>query len=731
MKQKFDIITSTCVPLPLENVDTDQIIPARFLKATTKEEKFFGDNLFRDWRYHKDGTIVEDFVLNNPKYKGCILVAGKNFGSGSSREHAAWAIAGYGFRVVISSFFADIHKNNELNNFVLPVQVSEAFLSELFSTIQDNHDAQVEVDLPNQTVTNLTTGHAEHFEINGYKKHCLMNGLDDIDFLVANKDKIEQWEKRTPSISPCLGGVSEASPKQGRLVGSPFVEIMDATLRDGEQTNGVSFLPHEKLVMARKLLSDVNVDRIEIASARVSEGEREAVTKICAYAQKNGLLDRVEVLGFVDGGKSIDWIAECGGKVVNLLAKGSLKHCTHQLHKTPEEHISDILHEVEYAASKGISVNLYLEDWSNGMKDSPEYVYQLMDELTANSQKQIARFMLPDTLGVMNPLQVIEYFRKMIKRYPETHFDFHAHNDYDLAVSNSLAAVYSGARGLHVTVNGLGERCGNAPMASVQAILKDQFHAKTNIVENQLNDLSRMVESFSGITVAPNQPIVGENVFTQVAGVHADGDTKDKLYYNELMPERFGRKREYALGKNSGKANIAKNLEELGLELTPEQTRRVTERITELGDKKEIVTQEDLPFIVSDVLKHDSSDDKVKLISYVVSTAYGLRPGANVKVEINGHQYEAAGTGDGQYDAFVKALRYIYKKYLDRTFPILANYQVTIPPGGRTDALVQTVITWNDNGKMIRTRGLDADQTEAAIKATFKMLNIIENEITI
>ena len=731
MKQKFDIITSTCVPLPLENVDTDQIIPARFLKATTKEEKFFGDNLFRDWRYNADGSVNEDFVLNNPKYKGCILVAGKNFGSGSSREHAAWAIAGYGFRVVISSFFADIHKNNELNNFVLPVQVSEAFLSELFSTIQDNPDAQVEVDLPNQTVTNLTTGHFEHFDINGYKKHCLMNGLDDIDFLVANKDKIEQWEKRTPSISPCLGGVSEASPKQGRLVGSPFVEIMDATLRDGEQTNGVSFLPHEKLVMARKLLSDVNVDRIEIASARVSEGEREAVTKICAYAQKNGLLDRVEVLGFVDGGKSIDWIAECGGKVVNLLAKGSLKHCTHQLHKTPEEHISDILHEVEYAASKGISVNLYLEDWSNGMKDSPEYVYQLMDELTANSQKQIARFMLPDTLGVMNPLQVIEYFRKMIKRYPETHFDFHAHNDYDLAVSNSLAAVYSGARGLHVTVNGLGERCGNAPMASVQAILKDQFHAKTNIVESQLNDLSRMVESFSGITVAPNQPIVGENVFTQVAGVHADGDTKDKLYYNELMPERFGRKREYALGKNSGKANIAKNLEELGLELTPEQTRRVTERITELGDKKEIVTQEDLPFIVSDVLKHDSSDDKVKLISYVVSTAYGLRPGANVKVEINGHQYEAAGTGDGQYDAFVKALRYIYKKYLDRTFPILANYQVTIPPGGRTDALVQTVITWNDNGKMIRTRGLDADQTEAAIKATFKMLNIIENEITI
>ena len=512
----------------------------------------------------------------------------------------------------------------------------------------------------------------------------------------------------------------------------PFVEIMDSTLRDGEQTNGVSFLPHEKLVMARKLLSDVNVDRLEVASARVSEGEREAVTKICSYAQKNGLLERVEVLGFVDGGKSIDWIAECGGRVMNLLAKGSLKHCTHQLQKTPDEHISDILKELEYAASKGISVNLYLEDWSNGMKDSPEYVYKLMDSLTSYllPLTSIKRFMLPDTLGVMNPLQVIEYFRKMIKRYPEVHFDFHAHNDYDLAVSNSLAAVLSGARGLHVTVNGLGERCGNAPLASVQAILKDQFHAKTNLVESQLNDLSRMVESFSGISVAPNQPIVGENVFTQVAGVHADGDTKDQLYYNELIPERFGRKREYALGKQSGRANIAKNLEELGLELTPEQTRRVTERITELGDKKEIVTQDDLPYIVSDVLKHDGSEDKVKLISYIVTTAYGLRPGANIKVEINGQEYEGSAVGDGQYDAFVKALRHIYKKHLDRTFPTLANYQVSIPPGGRTDALVQTIISWHYKDGLLRTRGLDADQTESAIKATFKMLNIIENDLT-
>ena len=194
MKQKFDTIISTCVPLPLENVDTDQIIPARFLKATDKEG--FGDNLFRDWRYHKDGTPVKDFVLNDSSYSGCILVAGKNFGSGSSREHAAWAIAGYGFRVVISSFFADIHKNNELNNFVLPVVVSEQFLQHLFDSISADHQTQVKVDLPRQTITNLKTGESEHFDINGSKKHCLMEGLDDIDFLVQNQHLIEQWEKK-------------------------------------------------------------------------------------------------------------------------------------------------------------------------------------------------------------------------------------------------------------------------------------------------------------------------------------------------------------------------------------------------------------------------------------------------------------------------------------------------------------------------------------------------------
>lgn len=505
----------------------------------------------------------------------------------------------------------------------------------------------------------------------------------------------------------------------------PFIEIMDCTLRDGEQTSGVSFLPHEKLMMARMLLKDINVDRIEVASARVSDGEKDAVKMICRYANQIGMLNKVEVLGFVDGTQSIDWICDCGCKVINLLAKGSLKHCTHQLHKTPEEHINDIKNSLRYAADRNIGVNLYLEDWSNGMKNSPEYVYQIMDALIDTN---VNRFMLPDTLGVLNPLQVIEFFRKMIKRYPNAHFDFHAHNDYDLAVSNSLAAVLSGAKGLHVTVNGLGERCGNAPLASVQAILKDQFHAKTNIKESRLNDISKLVVGYSGIAIAPNQPIVGENVFTQVAGVHADGDNKDNLYCNDLIPERFGRKREYALGKNSGKANIARNLKELGLELSAEQTKKVTKRITELGDRKEIVTQDDLPFIVSDVLKHSAPENRIKLVSYMVSLAYGLKPLASVKVSINGNLYEADSTGDGQYDAFVKSLRKIYKEKLGRTFPLLENYAVTIPPGGRTDALVQTVITWRFGDKMIRTRGLDVDQTEAAIKATIKMLNMFEEQ---
>ena len=503
----------------------------------------------------------------------------------------------------------------------------------------------------------------------------------------------------------------------------PKIEIMDTTLRDGEQTSGVSFVPHEKLMIARMLLEDLKVDRIEVASERVSDGELNAVRMICDWAARHDLLSRVEVLGFVDGGVSADWIHQAGGRVINLLTKGSEKHCRYQLKKTLEEHAGDILQVVEYAHTLGMEVNVYLEDWSNGIKDSPEYVFGLIDQLKDSG---IRRFMLPDTLGVLNPLQVIEYMRKMKKRYPDLHFDFHAHNDYDLAVSNVLAAVLSGVKGLHTTINGLGERAGNAPLASVQAILKDHFHAVTNIDESRLNEVSRVVESYSGVVIPANKPIVGNSVFTQVAGVHADGDNKNNLYCNDLLPERFGRVREYALGKTSGKANIRKNLEQLGLELDDESMKKVTDRIIELGDRKELVTQEDLPYIISDVLKHDVTNARVRLLSYFVTLAQGLKPMATLSIDINGRVFQESSSGDGQYDAFVRALRKIYKGTLGRTFPMLVNYAVTIPPGGRTDAFVHTVITWSYQDREFRTRGLDADQTEAAIKATMKMLNMIE-----
>ena len=498
------------------------------------------------------------------------------------------------------------------------------------------------------------------------------------------------------------------------------IEIMDTTLRDGEQTSGVSFMPHEKLMIARALLQQLRVDRIEVASAR---GEKEAVSNITRWAKRNNCLDKEEVLGFVDGHSSVDWIVEAGCRNLNLLCKGSLKHCEGQLGKTPEQHLQEILQVISYAESKGVSVNVYLEDWSNGMKDSPEYVYALVEGLRHSG---IRRFMLPDTLGVLNPKHLIRYVRQMVKRFPELHFDFHAHNDYDLAISNVLAAVWAGCKGIHTSVNGLGERAGNAPLASVQAILKDHFEAITNIDESRLNEVSRMVESYSGIVIPANKPIVGENVFTQVAGVHADGDNKNNLYCNELLPERFGRKREYALGKTSGKANIRKNLEALGLELDDDAMRKVTARIIELGDKKEVVTQEDLPYIISDVLKHSVEDARVKLLSYYVTLSQGLKPMASLKLSIGDQVYEQNASGDGQYDAFVRALRKIYKETLGRKFPMLTNYAVSIPPGGRTDAFVQTIITWEYEGKTFKTRGLDADQTEAAIKATIKMLNIIE-----
>ncbi|NBC83728.1 MAG: 2-isopropylmalate synthase [Bacteroidetes bacterium] len=501
------------------------------------------------------------------------------------------------------------------------------------------------------------------------------------------------------------------------------VTIMDTTLRDGEQTNGVSFTAAEKLSMAKLLLEDLRVDRIEVASARVSEGEFQGAEKIISWAREHGYEDRVEILGFVDGKASLDWINNAGGKVINLLTKGSLNHVTNQLRKTPEEHLADIKKSIAYAQELGIKVNMYMEDWSNGMRNSPDYVFQMLDGL---KDEAIEHFMLPDTLGILNHREAYDFCNQILEKYPRLTFDFHAHNDYDLATANTFEALKAGVRCVHTTVNGLGERAGNVPLSSVIGIVHDHLNLEMNVDEEQLYKVSKLVESFSGIRIPQNKPIIGEHVFTQTAGIHADGDSKRNLYFNDLMPERFGRKRIYALGKTSGKANIQKNLEELGIELDSEDMKKVTERVIELGDKKEVVTPEDLPYIISDILKTEKVNQEINIKNYSLSVAEGLKSVATLSMEISGKTYEETASGDGQYDAFMKAVWKIYDR-LKKKHPVLVDYVVTIPPGGKTDALVQSVITW-EYGKQFKTRGLDSDQNVAAIKATIKMLNIIESD---
>jgi (R)-citramalate synthase len=501
-----------------------------------------------------------------------------------------------------------------------------------------------------------------------------------------------------------------------------YIEIMDTTLRDGEQTSGVSFSPSEKLTIARLLLTEVKVDRIEIASARVSEGEMSAVKSITKWAKANDLLNRVEVLTFVDGDMSIQWVQKAGAKVMNLLTKGSLNHLTHQLKKRPDEHFSEVGTVISKAVKKGIDCNVYLEDWSNGMRNSKEYVFEYLDFLTT---QPIKRIMLPDTLGVLTPHEVEDFITEIVKTYPDIHFDFHAHNDYDLGTANVLQALRAGVHGVHLTVNGMGERAGNAPLASAIAVINDFMpNIKTSVHEKSLYSVSKLVETFSGVRIPMNKPVVGENVFTQTAGIHADGDKKNKLYFNDLMPERFGRQRIYALGKTSGKANIENNLQQLGIELNDTDLKKVTERIIELGDKKEVLTQADLPYIISDILNSNKAEEKVVIENYVLTHSKDLNPSVTLRIAIESEVFEEHSQGDGQYDAFMNALKKIYKKK-KQELPALSDYSVRIPPGGKSDALCETIITWKYNNKEFKTRGLDSDQTVSAIKATQKMLNLI------
>jgi D-citramalate synthase len=500
------------------------------------------------------------------------------------------------------------------------------------------------------------------------------------------------------------------------------IEIMDTTLRDGEQTSGMSFSEYEKLTISKLLLKDLMVDRIEVASARVSSGEFNAVKKILDWAKTENLENKVEILTFIDDGISLDWMNKSGAKIQNLLSKGSLNHLKYQLKKTPQQHFNDVEKIIEIANKSKIETNIYLEDWSNGMKNSKDYVFSFLNFL---EKMPIKRVLLPDTLGVLNPEDAYNYLNEIILKYPNIHFDFHAHNDYDLSVANTLEGLKAGCNGIHTTINGMGERAGNTPMASIVAAIKDFLpEYKININEEALFRVSKLVSTFSGFRIPPNKPIVGDFVFTQTAGIHADGDTKKNLYFNDLLPERFGRKRKYALGKTSGKANIKKNIDELGLKLSDENLKKVTQKIIELGDKKERVTAEDLPYIISDVINRRSIHEKIKIKSYYLKHKKNEKPSADIKIEIEGKTYSEKGTGDGQFDAFMNAVKKLYKKN-GYSLPLLTDYSVTIPPGSHSDALCETFITWKNSEKEFVTRGLDSDQTVSAIKATEKMLNII------
>ena len=497
------------------------------------------------------------------------------------------------------------------------------------------------------------------------------------------------------------------------------ISLMDTTLRDGEQTQGVSFSANEKVNIARALLQSLKVDRIEVASACVSDGEQQAVSKICDWASEEGMVDRIEILGFVDYKRSVDWIKKAGGSVINLLAKGSEKHCREQLGRDLTSHIDDISRTVEYALERQLRVNMYLEDWSSGFSDSRDYVYGLV---SGTQNLGISHYLLPDTLGLFSPQEVFDSLKEMKEQFPNEEFDFHPHNDYGLATANVIAAIEAGIDNIHCTVNCLGERAGNASLAEVAVVIRDKLGIDLSIDETQITLVSRMVENFSGKWIAANTPVVGADVFTQTAGIHADGDMKGNLYVSRLTPERFDRKRSYALGKMSGKASLVNNLEELGISLSEEDQAKVLQRVVALGDSKHLITAEDLPFIIADVME-SKEYQYVDLIKCDINT--GLDRGSSVSLTLNidGEEFEGDGMGNGGFDAFMDAVTKILSR-IGFVMPLLKDYEVHIPRGGKTDALTECIITWQSQEQEFKTRGVDSNQVMAAVKATTRMINM-------
>jgi D-citramalate synthase len=500
------------------------------------------------------------------------------------------------------------------------------------------------------------------------------------------------------------------------------VELMDTTLRDGEQTPGVAYTPDEKLQLARMLLADVGVDRIEIAGTRVSEGEREGARRVARWAARAGCADRIEVLGYCDGSSSVDWTAEVGVRAMNLLVKGSERHCLGQLRMSPEKHRARVEETIRAAKRRKLTVNVYLEDWSSGVREGSDYLLAMTKHLVA---LPVERIYLADTLGILTPADVERYVGYMVSAWPDARFEFHGHNDYGLATANCLAAVAAGARGIHTSVNGMGERAGNSKLAEVVAALHDHTELLTKVDESRLVAVAKLVETFSGKNVSPNAPVVGVDVFTQTAGIHADGDAKGDLYASRLAPARFGQRRRYALGKLSGKASLDQNLRALGIELPEEHREAVLRRIVELGDKKHQVVPEDLRFLIADVLK-TPAEQFVRVESYHVTVGTGALPEAEVTLTHRKKRSSAKATGDGGYDAFMNALKKAAARFRIAV-PQLEDYRVRIPPGGKTGALVETVITWKGSGagESFTTLGVDSDQLAAAVIATEKMLNAV------
>ncbi len=496
---------------------------------------------------------------------------------------------------------------------------------------------------------------------------------------------------------------------------------MDTTLRDGEQVFGVSYTAEEKFIIGRFLLEKLRVDRLEVCSALSSDEDMEAARRLALFAEER--LKKpfaVEALIFMNDA-SVEWIIESHVRTANLLVKGSKEHLTKQLRMKPKEQEALIEDVVSKLYDKGLRVNVYLEDVSYGIQEERSFVESLLDKLTG---LEVNRVMLPDTRGILAPFQVRELFQPLLKEFRKLTFDFHAHNDYGLATANTLEVARLPFRGVHATVNGMGERTGNAALEEVVVAIRDFTDRRMNIVEKYLVPASALVQKYSGKRVAWNKPIVGENVFTHVAGVHADGEKKGNVYTSKLSAKRFGRAKAYSIGKLSGKASIELALKRLKVELNSQQVKAVLRRVVEMAERKSKITEADLLFLALEV-KSEKVELPFKVEHISILSQKSLPSTCIARIVVKGREHVAYSSGDGGFDAFMKAVGPLLKR--NSTFvPKLMDYVVGIPMGGDTDALVETTITWMDKrGELFKTVGTNKDQVLAAISAAEKAVNFV------